>query len=173
MFFDRVELLKALDEAGAAETILLLRQRMLALKGDVLDGKCKVALDPSSEGDEHAVSLRGDVLVAEIQQIVEAYTLERARHYLRRLRTGIAQARDGDVNDINLGRWKEYDDIITDSLWVVERRDTSGAHLGWYWGNYIPQIPHQMMVRYTRRHDWVLDAFVGSGTTLIECKRLG
>jgi len=27
--------------------------------------------------------------------------------------------------------------------------------------------------RYTRQGEWVLDPFVGSGTTLIECKRLG
>lgn len=55
----------------------------------------------------------------------------------------------------------------------MDKRDSSGAHLGWYWGNFIPQIPRQMMLRYTKKGDWVLDAFVGSGTTLIECRRLG
>jgi DNA modification methylase len=29
------------------------------------------------------------------------------------------------------------------------------------------------MLRYTKKGDWVLDTFVGSGTTLIECRRLG
>jgi len=70
-------------------------------------------------------------------------------------------------------RWKEYDEIITDSLWILDKRDSSGAHLGWYWGNFIPQIPRQLMLRYTKKYDWVLDAFAGSGTTLIECRRLG
>lgn len=42
-----------------------------------------------------------------------------------------------------------------------------------YWGNFIPQIPHQMMRRYTKQGDWVLDTFAGSGTTLIEGQRLG
>ena len=77
------------------------------------------------------------------------------------------------INDIDLHRWEEYDEIITDSLWIFEKRDTSGAHLGWYWGNFIPQIPRQLMLRYTKKGDWVLDPFVGSGTTLIECRRLG
>lgn len=77
------------------------------------------------------------------------------------------------INDINLHRWKDYKDIITDSLWIIDKRDNSGVHLGWYWGNFIPQIPRQMMLRYTRKGDWVLDAFLGSGTTLIECRRLG
>ena len=56
---------------------------------------------------------------------------------------------------------------------MLAKRDNSGAHLGWYWGNFVPQIPHQMMLRYTKKNDWVLDPFVGSGTTLIECRRLG
>jgi DNA modification methylase len=30
-----------------------------------------------------------------------------------------------------------------------------------------------MMLRYTKKGEWVLDTFVGSGTTLIECRRLG
>jgi len=30
-----------------------------------------------------------------------------------------------------------------------------------------------MMLRYTKRGDWVLDPFAGSGTTLIECRRMG
>src|SRR6185295_8257484 len=29
------------------------------------------------------------------------------------------------------------------------------------------------MLRYTKKGDWILDPFLGSGTTLIECRRLG
>lgn len=119
------------------------------------------------------VTFREDVLLGEIDQIVGARTIGRARYYLARLKAGAERVQQGDINDINLLRWKEYDDILTDSLWLLKRRDTSGAHLGWYWGNFVPQIPHQLLLRYTRRGDWVLDPFVGSGTTLIECRRLG
>jgi hypothetical protein len=77
------------------------------------------------------------------------------------------------INDINLKQWKEYGDILTDSLWIFDRRDDSGMHSAWYWGNFIPQIPNQMMLRYTRKYDWILDCFLGSGTTLIESKKLG
>jgi 16S rRNA G966 N2-methylase RsmD len=76
-------------------------------------------------------------------------------------------------NDIDLSKWKEYEDIITDSLWLIGSRDTSGMHTGELHGNFIPQIPHQAMLRYTKRRDIVLDTFAGSGTTLIECRRLG
>jgi SAM-dependent methyltransferase len=77
------------------------------------------------------------------------------------------------VNDLELARWREYEDILTDSLWLIPERDRSGAHQGDYHGNFIPQIPYQAMRRYTRQGDAVLDLFLGSGTTLIECRRLG
>ena len=81
--------------------------------------------------------------------------------------------RAGAVNDLNLSRWKEHGDIVTDSLWIIDRRDNSGGHTGGYWGNFVPQIPRQMMLRYTHVGDWVLDPFLGGGTTLIESRRLG
>jgi hypothetical protein len=128
-------------------------------------------LNIGSNGD--TVTLKKDVLISEIDQILQAQTVERAKYYLQRLEKSIQDIKTSKINDINLHRWKEYDDIITDSLWMVDRRDTSGAHIGWYWGNFIPQIPHQMITRYTKMEDLVLDAFLGSGTTLIECRRLG
>ena len=75
-------------------------------------------------------------------------------------------------NDINLKEWKNYPDIETDSLWIIKRRDKSGAHNSKYHGNFVPQIPHQLLLRYTKKGDWVLDPFSGSGTTLIEAQRL-
>jgi len=77
------------------------------------------------------------------------------------------------INDLNLKNWKEYQDLLTDSLWIIGERDKSGSHKGDYHGNFIPQIPNQLMRRFTKKGDVVLDTFLGSGTTLIECKRLG
>jgi len=81
--------------------------------------------------------------------------------------------RSACINDLNLKNWKEYGDILTDSLWMIGGRDKSGAHNNAYHGNFIPQIPNQFMQRFTRRGDVVLDPFLGSGTTLIESKKLG
>ena len=113
------------------------------------------------------------ILLADLQQIIESQTLDRAKYYLKRLEKGIEEIKTSKINDINLNRWKEYSDLTTDSLWYWEKRDTSGVHVASYWGNFIPQIPNQTIRRYTKKDDWVLDAFSGSGTTLIECKRLG
>lgn len=127
----------------------------------------------STDTNKNSVSIRKDVLTSELDQIIKAQTRERINYYIKRLIKSISEVKTNKVNDINLLRWKEYDNIITDSLWIFDKRDTSGAHLGWYWGNFIPQIPHQMMLRYTKKGEWVLDPFAGSGTTLIECRRLG
>lgn len=75
-------------------------------------------------------------------------------------------------NDINIKEWKNYEDVLTDSLWIINKRDNSGVHSGYYHGNFVPQIPHQLLTRYTKAGDWVLDPFMGSGTTLIEAQRL-
>ncbi len=76
------------------------------------------------------------------------------------------------INNLDLKNWKKHKDIITDSLWLIDKRDNSGAHKGSYHGNFVPQIPNQLIKRFTKKNDVVLDAFLGSGTTLIECKRL-
>ena len=78
-----------------------------------------------------------------------------------------------EFSDIDLRRWKDYDDVILDSLWLLGPRDKTGPHVGDYWGNFVPQIPHQVLTRFTKRGDVVIDLFNGMGTTLIECKLLG
>ncbi len=74
---------------------------------------------------------------------------------------------------IDLTRWKEFDDILTDSLWLLGRRANEGAHRPDYHGNFVPQIPYQAMRRFTYPGEVVLDPFCGMGTTLIEARRLG
>ncbi len=121
---------------------------------------------------DHQISVAREYLDAELAQIAQAHTVERARYYLSRLRKALTSEKNGTMNDLNLRRWKEYEDIWTDSLWIVSRRDASSGHAAWYWGNFIPQIPHQLLMRYTKKGEWVLDPFAGSGTTLLECLRL-
>ena len=78
----------------------------------------------------------------------------------------------GKINDFDFNNWKTLSDIWTDSLWIIEKRDNSGAHSAHYHGNFVPQIPHQLLSRYTKKGDFVLDPFSGSGTTLIEAQRM-
>ncbi|HEY6329982.1 MAG TPA: DNA methyltransferase [Blastocatellia bacterium] len=169
---NRERFLEILSEFDALEENPALKDRVAWLKAAIENG---VSPDSplAASGNGHGVAMHREVLIAELGQILDAKTIERGKYYLRRLERGVRSYEPGKINDINLLRWKEYPEILTDSLWMLPKRDTSGAHLGWYWGNFIPQIPHQMMLRYTKKGDWVLDPFAGSGTTLIECRRLG
>ena len=173
VILNKEKLVEVLSEVVNLNNLSSIKNRIFTLKDIITNHKKdqEGILNIDANGD--TISLRIDVLTSELNQILESQTLERAKYYLNRLKESIQKVKTNKINEINLLRWKEYDEIITDSLWVLDKRDTSGAHLGWYWGNFIPQIPHQMMLRYSKKGDWVLDTFVGSGTTLIECRRLG
>ena len=67
--------------------------------------------------------------------------------------------------------WKQSD-INVDSLWLIPERAKNGKPKNVYHGNFVPQIPNQLIRRYTEPHDTVLELFSGSGTTLFECESL-
>ena len=75
-------------------------------------------------------------------------------------------------NDLNIEDWKNLD-INTDSLWLINSRDKTGKHENIYHGNFVPQIPNQLIRRYTKKDETVFEPFMGSGTTLFECEKLG
>lgn len=169
--FNRLALLEALQAIVAAQEAQQLREHVQILHAELANPHSFVR---NTLASMPAVSFTLSYLHAELHQIATALTLERAHYYAERLRRAIEEdPRCAPINDINLNRWKEYGDILTDSLWQIDRRDSSGVHRADYWGNFIPQIPNQMMRRYTRPGDWVLDTFAGLGTTLIEAQRLG
>ncbi len=166
-FLERIARIESREDFGAFKAAVSRLKEDLETRNH--ESNVAIFVRPGEDG----AAVKKDVLLSELDQILGARTIERASYYLKRLKQGIGVVSTGKVNDINLLRWKEYDDVVTDSLWVFAKRDASGAHLAWYWGNFVPQIPHQLMLRYTKKGDWVLDPFVGSGTTLIECRRLG
>lgn len=75
-------------------------------------------------------------------------------------------------NDIDLNNWKLYNNIKTGTWWEFPNRDKSNGHSYDYHGNFIPQIATQLIERYTKKNDIVLDMFFGSGTTGIEARNL-
>lgn len=75
--------------------------------------------------------------------------------------------------EFDLARWRDFPELLTDSWWDLGGRARGEGRSGAYHGNWVPQIPEQMMMRFTRPGERVLDMFAGSGTTLIEAVRLG
>ncbi|MBU2600339.1 DNA methyltransferase [bacterium] len=173
MIVDKSMILEMIFKLKGEESLSSLRNNISYLRDQLTNTKSdKIGLlNIDSNGD--TIKITQKYLFDEIQQIAEAQTLERAKYYVERFEKGIAEIKTNKINDINLNQWKECTDIYTDSLWICDKRDNSGVHTAGYWGNFIPQIPNQMIKRYTKKNDWVLDAFVGCGTTLIESQRLG
>ena len=59
------------------------------------------------------------------------------------------------------------------TIWSFPDRGSWATHSGKYRGNWSPYVPRNLILRYSNSGDWVLDQFMGSGTTLIEAKLLG
>ncbi|RLI04638.1 DNA methylase [Candidatus Bathyarchaeota archaeon] len=62
--------------------------------------------------------------------------------------------------------------VETTTVWSFEKRGNWATHKGNYRGNWAPEVPRNLILRYTKPGETVLDQMVGSGTTLVECKLL-
>ena len=58
------------------------------------------------------------------------------------------------------------------TIWSFPDRGKWATHSGKYRGNWSPYIPRNLILRYSKPGDWILDQFLGSGTTLVEAKLL-
>lgn len=59
------------------------------------------------------------------------------------------------------------------TVWSFPDRGKWATHSGKYRGNWTPYVPRNLILRYSKKNEWILDQFLGSGTTLIEAKLLG
>ena len=58
------------------------------------------------------------------------------------------------------------------TIWSFKERGSWATHNPNYRGNWSPYIPRNLLLRYSKEKDLVLDQFVGGGTTLVEAKLL-
>lgn len=61
-------------------------------------------------------------------------------------------------------------ELELNSLWSFPNRGKWATHDAKYRGNFSPFIPRNVILRYSKEGDTILDQFAGSGTTLIEAK---
>jgi DNA modification methylase len=58
------------------------------------------------------------------------------------------------------------------TVWSFPERGDWATHDAKWRGNWSPYISRNLILRYTKAGDWVLDQFAGGGTTLVEAKLL-
>jgi DNA modification methylase len=77
----------------------------------------------------------------------------------------------GNHNDIRTLQPVDFK-LETTDVWSFPKRGDWATHPlnARYRGNWAPQVVRNLILRYSKEGDTVLDSFVGSGTTLIECK---
>jgi DNA modification methylase len=66
-----------------------------------------------------------------------------------------------------------HNDLEATTIWSFPKRGRWASHSSGFPGNWAPQVPRNLILRYSEQGDVVLDPFLGSGTTLIEAKLLG
>ena len=75
------------------------------------------------------------------------------------------------LEPIEVRRFEPLPEELTDvstTVWSFPERGSWATHRGDYRGNWAPQIPRALIIKYTEPGDVVLDPMVGSGTTCIE-----
>lgn len=65
---------------------------------------------------------------------------------------------------------EEKFELETNTVWSFPNRGKWATHDAKYRGNFSPYVAKNIILRYSKPNDIVLDQFVGGGTTLIECK---
>ena len=66
-------------------------------------------------------------------------------------------------------RWTPLDfKLERTSVWDFKERGDWAVHQNDYRGNWSPKLVRNLLLRYTKPKEWILDPFVGGGTTLIE-----
>jgi len=74
---------------------------------------------------------------------------------------------------VKVGKWEPEDfNLEATTVWSFPDRGKWATHSGEYRGNWSPYIPRNIILRYSKKDDIVLDQFLGSGTTLVETKLL-
>jgi hypothetical protein len=69
--------------------------------------------------------------------------------------------------------WEPEDfELEMTTHWSFPKRGNWATHDAKWRGNWSPYIPRNLLLRYSKENDTVLDAFVGGGTTLVEAKLL-
>ena len=70
-------------------------------------------------------------------------------------------------------RWEPADfKLETNTIWSFPQHGDWATHDSKYRGNWSPYVPRNILLRYSKESDWVLDQFAGGGTTLVEAKLL-
>ncbi|PIU83835.1 MAG: hypothetical protein COS68_01950 [Elusimicrobia bacterium CG06_land_8_20_14_3_00_38_11] len=95
-------------------------------------------------------------------------------HYIEKL---ITEKKGINISNFNVDKEiksfypKNFTEEKT-TVWSFKSRGNWATHSGEYRGNWSPYIPRNLILRYSKEGETVLDYFCGAGTTAVESKLL-
>jgi len=95
--------------------------------------------------------------------------------YIERL---ITKSKGLNISSLNVSKKiktfspKDFKEEQT-TVWSFKQRGKWATHSGEYRGNWSPYIPRNVILKYSKLGELVLDYFCGAGTTAVEAKLLG
>jgi DNA modification methylase len=89
-----------------------------------------------------------------------------------KVKIGNAEIEVGRPHNISHYQPKSFS-LETTTVWSFPDRGDWATHKGNYRGNWSPYIPRNLILRYSKPGETVLDQMCGAGTTLVEAKLLG
>ena len=119
LFINKSKIFSLTDKLKTDQSLSSLKNSVFDLESNLRNVKSDKAglLNITSNGDTITISQK--YLFTQLEQIIESQTLERAKYYIERFEKSLTQVKTNKINDINLNRWKEYEDLRTDSLWII------------------------------------------------------
>lgn len=107
---------------------------------------------------------------------MEKVTFEDFGKFLENKKAVTIEKKDIEIgNEWKISKFAPPKDYVleNETVWSFPDRGDWATHIGNYRGNWSPYVPRNLILKYTKPGDIVLDQMVGSGTTLVECKLLG
>lgn len=97
------------------------------------------------------------------------------RHFINRHKKVIIGRTEIEIGQPKkiMGYQPEQFELERTNVWSFPNRGKWATHRGDFRGNWPPQLVRNIVLRYSRLGETILDQMCGSGTTLIECKLLG
>lgn len=102
VILNKEKFIKILSKVYTRDDLSSIKNQISTLKDIITNHKKdqEGILNIDANGD--TISLRKDILISELNQILESQTIERTKYYLKRLETAVQKVKTGKINDINL-----------------------------------------------------------------------